>query len=66
MSTVEDIEKAVGGLDKQELSSFRDWFNVFDGTQWDAQIEQDINQGKLDDLAAEAISEHSQGISRGL
>ena len=66
MSTVKEIEKAVGELDKHELSSFRDWFTVFDQTQWDAQIEQDISQGKLDNLAAEAISEHKQGNSRSL
>jgi hypothetical protein len=66
MSTVEDIEKAVGSLDKQDLSSFRDWFKVFDRAQWDAQIEQDISAGKLDDLAAEAINEHSQGKTRSL
>ena len=66
MSTVKEIEKAVGELDKHELSSFRDWFKVFDAAQWDSQIEQDISQGKLDDLASEAIEEHSKGKSRAL
>ena len=66
MSTVEEIEKAIGSLDKNELSSFRNWFKVFDGAQWDSQIEQDISQGKLDNLASEALEEYTSGKTRSL
>jgi len=46
--------------------TFRDWFAKFDADEWDRQIEADIQAGKLDKLAAKALSEHKRGESRAL
>ena len=61
MSSVEAIEKAVEGLDKKELASFRDWFDEYDSSKFDEQIESDAQKGKLDDLISQAKKDFSAG-----
>jgi hypothetical protein len=66
MTTAEDIEKAVEQLAPRELARFRAWFEAFDAAQFDAAIERDINAGKLDAHAEEALAAHRAGRSRDL
>jgi len=61
MSTVKDIETAVSKLSPQELSAFRAWFAQFDAEAWDKQFQQDVEAGRLDGLAAEALSDLREG-----
>ena len=61
MTTVEDIEKAVGQLAPRELARFRAWFEAFDAVQFDAAIERDARAGKLDAHAEEALAAHRAG-----
>jgi alkylhydroperoxidase family enzyme len=63
MSTVMEIEKAIEQLTEAELQQLRAWFAERDAASWDAQFERDVRRGKLDALAAEAISEHRAGRS---
>ncbi len=63
---VEALEKEIKDLSRDELTSFRNWFVKFDAAEWDRQIEKDIEAGKLDNLAAKAISAHKRGESRVL
>ena len=63
---VKTLEKEVQYLSRDELTTFRDWFVKFDSDAWDRQIESDIMAGKLDKLAAKALSEHKRGESREL
>jgi hypothetical protein len=63
---IKTLEKEVRDLSRDELSTFRDWFVKFDADEWDRQIESDIQAGKLDKLAAKALSEHKRGESREL
>ena len=63
---VKTLEKEVRELSRDELSTFRDWFVKFDSDGWDRQIESDIEAGKLDKLAANALSQHKRGESREL
>ena len=56
MSTLEEIEAAVQQLSPVKRAEFRAWFLSFDATDWDQQMEDDINAGKLDWLADQAIS----------
>ena len=51
MSTVEHIEDEIRNMSPEELIRFRKWFLEFDSTQWDEQIEQDAQAGKLDKIA---------------
>ena len=66
MNPVESIEKAVEQLGRADLASFREWFSAYHAAQWDAQIEQDIAAGKLEDMAGAAIEEFEAGKTRPL
>lgn len=57
MTTVQEIEKAVQRLPERELDSFRSWFEEFDARAWDRQLEQDVQSGKLDAMADQAIKD---------
>ena len=64
MEHVKSIEKAVEALPSKELAEFRSWFAEFDAAAWDKQIETDASSGKLDRLAAEALSDFQSGSAR--
>jgi hypothetical protein len=63
MTSVQAIEQAVEQLLAHDLAEFRRWFAQFDEAVWDAQIEADAGAGKLDALAAEALSEYHNGTA---
>ncbi len=66
MSKVERIEQEVQGLSPKELAEFRDWFLEFVWEAWDRQLEGDVQAGKLDSLADEALREHAAGKTKPL
>ncbi len=61
MSQVEEIEDAVKNLPAAELRRFREWFAAFDAEAWDAQVEADAAEGRLDALASAAIKDYKSG-----
>ncbi len=61
MSTVQDIEKAIGQLSPEDLVALRTWFAAFDAERWDQQFEEDVAAGRLDFLAQEAIQDLQEG-----
>lgn len=61
MSTVREIEQAIQALSQGDLAEFRDWFAAFDAEQWDREIEHDVNSGRLNSLADEAIADLEAG-----
>ena len=61
MSKVEAIEQQIEKLSADELASFRRWFAAFDAQAWDRQFEADVNAGKLDALADNALRAHTSG-----
>lgn len=61
MTTLEAAEQVVKQLSATDLDRFRRWFAEFDSQQWDAQIEADALQGKLQAYAAEALAEYHAG-----
>jgi len=64
MTKLEAIEQAVRELPPQELEAFRAWFEEFDAIRFDAKIEQDARDGKLDQLAQSALKEFCEGPAR--
>ncbi len=66
MTKLEDIEKAIAQLSPDEMAKLRAWFEEFDGRIFDEKIEKDAKSGKLDKLAADALTEHKAGRSRRL
>jgi len=64
MKTIQEIQIAVGKLSVEELSFFREWFSEFDAEIWDKKFEKDVESGKLDSFAKEAILEFESGNCR--
>lgn len=64
MQAVQEIRSAVAKLSFDELSKFRKWFNEFDAEIWDKRFEADVNAGKLDKLANQAIKAFNSGSYR--
>ena len=64
MNTAKEIEKAVACLPSSELNEFRTWFSEFDAKNWDIQIEQDIESGKLHELGTNALKQHQTGETK--
>jgi hypothetical protein len=64
MNTAKEIEEAVANLPKSELKVFRSWFSEFDAKNWDAQIEQDIDSGKLNEIGEKALKDHESGETK--
>jgi uncharacterized HAD superfamily protein len=57
MINVEQIQTAILQLPEIELARFRSWYEEWEASFWDKQIEQDVKRGKLDSLAQEARHE---------
>ena len=66
MGTVKEIESAVSKLSRNELQSFRSWFQEFDADAWDKQFEKDVHAGRLDTLADEALADLRAGRCKKL
>jgi hypothetical protein len=61
MSTIEEIERSIRRLSREELAALREWFALFDADVWDRQLEEDAQAGKLDELADEALQDDESG-----
>jgi hypothetical protein len=61
MSTIQQLEQAVRRLPPNDLVAFRTWFAEFDAEVWDRQIEDDVSEGRLDDLMEEALRDSREG-----
>ena len=61
MSSVAEIEGAVKKLSAEELAAFREWFREFDAAVWDRQFAEDVQAGRLDALAEEALGDLRTG-----
>lgn len=59
MSTVEEIERAIGLLSDEEVGELRQWL-------WDRDIARDAQKGLLNEPAEEALREHREGKTRRL
>ncbi len=66
MSTLEEIEAAIETLPPEEFKKLRVWMTQFEADAWDGKIDEDINAGKLDTLADEALAELDSGHCRPL
>lgn len=64
--SVKELEKAVSVLSPEELREFRVWFADFEMAQWDREIEQDSNSGRLDHLIDKAIEDYRAGRTTDL
>jgi hypothetical protein len=62
MTSIQAIEAAVEQLAPEQRAEFRAWFEAFDAREWDRQMEQDLEAGRLDWLAEEALGDLTAGL----
>ena len=61
MTTVKEIEAAIGELPRDEFFELIAWIREQFEDAWDRQIEDDVKAGRLDHLAREALAEYNSG-----
>jgi hypothetical protein len=66
MGKVEKLEREIEALSPEELAQFRAWLSEFDWAAWDAQLQRDVQSGRLDALADEALADHAAGKTKPL
>ena len=66
MNTVESITTTISELPPEQVAQFPAWLNERAEADWDAQIEQDEREGRLNGLAERALAEHRAGRTRQL
>jgi len=66
MPSLKRIETEVAALPDQELRKFSRWFAQFEAERWDQSLEVDVDAGKLDAFAAEALARYSSGKCKPL
>ena len=66
MQAVRELQADVAQLSADELARFRAWFEEFDAEVWDDRFEEDVESGKLDHLANQAIADFHAGKCKEL
>jgi hypothetical protein len=61
MSTIDEIKLAIHHLSRKDLELFRAWFYEYEANAWDTELAEDVQAGKLDPLAEQAIKDLEQG-----
>jgi len=61
MSSVTEIQQAISRLSTAEQRQLARWFEEALEDAWDAQIEEDIKAGRLNDLIAQAETDIAAG-----
>lgn len=63
---VSEIEEAIRHLSREELRRLEQWMEEFLAEQWDAQIADDLEAGRLNILLQSIDEEEAAGLSRPL
>jgi hypothetical protein len=66
MSTVQEIERAIGQLDDRSLGQLSGWFEDFMAEKWENRFAADVQAGKLDKLGEAADRAFDEGKCRPL
>ena len=66
MTTVSELKEAVQGLPEDQFEEFSSWFDEYEETRWDRQIERDQKSGPLRDLMEKARADFEAGKCRPL
>ena len=64
--SVEELELAIQQLPQPELERLATWFAEYQSAEWDRQIEEDVESGRLDHLIERAEADIAAGRSKPL
>lgn len=62
--SITEIQTAVSQLSQDELAEFIEWLDEFQESQWDKQIQEDLEAGRLEPLIKQAEQAFSDGKCR--
>lgn len=66
MTNIAKIQEEILALSEADYRQLRQWFSELDWNEWDRQIEEDSNAGKLDFLILEAREAEEKGTLKKL
>ena len=66
MTRVEKIQEDILALSEIDYLQLKQWLSELEWDEWDRQIEEDSNAGKLDFLIAEALEAKENGTLKNL
>ena len=66
MTQVDRVKADIKQLPHEDFIRLRDWIAEVDSQQWDKQIEEDSQSGKLDFLREEAMNAKAKGQLKNL
>ena len=66
MKRLKQIQQTVLALSNDDFRELYRWMIELDHMKWDKEIEEDSENGLLDELAAQAIADYKKGLSERL
>lgn len=66
MTSIVKIQEEILALSETDYRQLKQWLNELEWDEWDRQIEEDSNAGKLDFLIEEAIEAKEKGTLKNL
>ncbi len=63
---VQEIETAITQLPIKKLIELSAWFEEYQAQVWDKQIEDELENGRLDAILAEVDTEYEEGLAQPL
>jgi hypothetical protein len=61
VKNVLELEHSVAQLPEGDFAKFRNWFWEYENEKWDARIEKEITENKLEEMAEKAIADFKSG-----
>jgi len=61
LDTVQEIERAIGALSPRELEELYAWLDRHCPQPIDAQLQADLDAGRIDDRIGRAVADHQAG-----
>ncbi|MDE0017760.1 hypothetical protein F4009_06860 [Candidatus Poribacteria bacterium] len=66
MASITKIQEEILALSETDYQQLKQWLHELDKDEWDRQIEEDSNAGKLDFLITEALEAEERGTLKNL
>ena len=66
MTNVTELQQAILGLSEAEYTELRHWLRDQDWELWEREFDEDVRAGKLNALAADALSARAKGDLKAL
>jgi hypothetical protein len=62
MDKIQEIEAAIESLPREDYRRIAEWFREREQQLWDAQMDEDFAEGKLDSLFTNADDDEKKGL----